>query len=110
MHKLCRWFSERLTPQNAKWALIAGEQLRAIASLELLAALVGCVLFGVEGSDRGVMYIVLSCRRQLWQRLCIEPVVHRQVSMHDLFDGDSNVHDIKQVAFLLAVETTVAEP
>ena len=52
----CRWFSERLTRHNAKWAFIAGEPFRAIASLELLATLVGCVLFGVEGSERGVIY------------------------------------------------------
>ena len=52
----CRWFSERLTRHNAKWAFIADEPFRAIASLELLATLVGCVLFGVEGSERGVIY------------------------------------------------------
>ena len=48
----CRWFSERLNRQNASWAFLAGEPFRAIASLEMLATLVGLVVFGLGAEGR----------------------------------------------------------
>ena len=41
----CRWFSERIDHRSGRWLYLAGESYRAIASLELLATLVGVVLF-----------------------------------------------------------------
>ena len=53
----CRWFSEKLNRQNASWAFLAGEPFRAIASLEMLATLVGLVVFGLGAEGRAS----LSC-------------------------------------------------
>ena len=52
----CPWFSERLARQNESWAFIAGEPFRAISSLEMLATLVGMVVFGTRGCEEGIFY------------------------------------------------------
>jgi len=41
-----RWFSTRLDKESAPWAFAKGEPLRAIASLEMFAALLCIVAFG----------------------------------------------------------------
>eukprot|EP00435_Cladocopium_sp_Y103_P010320 s1590_g2.t1 len=48
--KKCRWFSEKLTHENAPWLYAAGESYRPIASLELLATLAAVMSFGVGSS------------------------------------------------------------
>ena len=53
----CRWFSEKLNRQNASWAFLAREPFRAIASLGMLATLVGLVVFGLGAEGRAS----LSC-------------------------------------------------
>ena len=49
----CRWFSERLTRDNAPWVFTAGEPFRVISSLEMLATLAGIVLFGLKSDVTG---------------------------------------------------------
>lgn len=44
-----KWFSERLTPENAPWVFQAGEPFRVIAALELLATL--CCILAFSESD-----------------------------------------------------------
>ena len=47
----CRWFSERLTCDNAPWVFTAGEPFRVISSLEMLATLAAgwdCALWPQE--------------------------------------------------------------
>ena len=41
----CPWFALTLTPAEAPWAFDRGEPFRAIASLELLATVIGLMLF-----------------------------------------------------------------
>ena len=46
-----RWFACRLTKQSAPWAFARGEPFRVVASLELLAVLVGVIAFDVQADD-----------------------------------------------------------
>ena len=41
----CHWFAERISHLDAEWFHMAGQSYRAIASLELLATLIGVILF-----------------------------------------------------------------
>ena len=47
------WFSVSLTRSNAPWAFARGEPFRTIASLELLASLVGLMVLVPEGEGKG---------------------------------------------------------
>ena len=42
---LCHWFAERISHLEAPWFHMAGQSYRSIASLELLATLIGVVVF-----------------------------------------------------------------
>ena len=46
-----RWFSVRLTEQDAPWAFVGGRPARAISTLELLATTLGLVLLGPAQLD-----------------------------------------------------------
>ena len=49
----CRWFSVRLTRENAEWAFVKeGEAFRVIASLELFASLLCLMLFVAPNAGR----------------------------------------------------------
>ncbi|CAE7242293.1 unnamed protein product [Symbiodinium sp. CCMP2592] len=46
----CRWFAERIKPEDAPLFFMAGESYRSIASLELLATMVAVLLFAPTGA------------------------------------------------------------
>ena len=59
------WFALELTRQSALWAFHRGEPFRTIASLEMLASLIGLMVLLPEESWRGARdtagYITLGC-------------------------------------------------
>ena len=57
---LSPWFAVHLTPSSAPWAFARGEPFRAVASLELLATVVGLIVFSPEPSGREEMEGIIT--------------------------------------------------
>ena len=55
-----KWFSVSLTRATAPWAFARGEPFRAIASLELLASLIGLMVLVPEGAAAGETSAILT--------------------------------------------------